>query len=171
MRRYLVCLLLLLLGACATTRPSAPPVASAPTAPSIPLGKADVHIYRRAIALGPAVLSIYDGAHPLGSLPVGTYIQYYADPGPRSLKVTGAYIGNIPYATTFVAGHSYYFSVYFLGDLQHGNASLSPVDAAKAIGQMAGLKPLSSYSFLDSIRDHSYRLASEPRSVFDCGFN
>lgn len=136
MRRYLICLSLLL-SACATLRPAPPP----PSAPVIPSGKAEVHIYRRAIALGPAVLSIYDGVHPLGVLPLGTYIQYYADPGPRALKVVGPQIGNIPYATTFLAGHSYYFSVYFLGDPQHGNASLSPVDAAKATEQMAGLKP------------------------------
>lgn len=78
----------------------------------------------------------------MGALPIGTYIQYYADPGPRSLKATGAYAGSIPYATTFVAGHSYYFSVYFLGDPQHGNTSLSPVDAAKATEQMANLKSI-----------------------------
>jgi hypothetical protein len=135
MRRYSVCLLLLL-GACAI-RPTLPP----PAASAIPAGKADVHIYRRTIGLGPAILSIYDGPHSLGVLPIGTYIQYYADPGPRSLKVTGAYVGSIPYATTFMAGRSYYFSVYFLGDPQHGNASLSPVDASKAAEQLAILKP------------------------------
>lgn len=145
MRRYLICLLLLL-SACAT-RPQAPvttPVPATPStsaAPSIPAGKADVHIYRRAIALGPAALSIYDGARPLGTLSVGTYIQYYADPGPRALKAVGQGSGNIPYATTFVAGRSYYFSVYFVGDQQHGNASVAPVDAAKAAEQMASLKP------------------------------
>ena len=137
MRRYLICLLLLL-SACATQ----PPAPSATTAPGIPAGKAEVHIYRRAIGIGPTVLSIYDGAHPVGALPVGTYIQYYADPGPRSLKAASAYMGSIPYATTFVAGHSYYFSVYVLGDPQHGNASLSPVDAAKASSQIAALKPV-----------------------------
>lgn len=142
MRRVLICLLLLL-SACATQppAPSTAPTASAPTAAPIPAGKADVHIYRRAIGLGPTVLSIYDGPRPLGALPVGTYIQYYADPGPRALKAVGPGAGSIPYATTFVAGHSYYFSVYFLGDRQHGNASLSPVDAAKATEQMAALKP------------------------------
>ena len=141
MRRYVVCLLLLL-SACAT-RPQAPApeIPSALAAPPIPAGKADIHIYRRAIALGPTVLSIYDGARPLGALPVGTYIQYYADPGPRALKAVGQGAGNIPYATTFLAGHSYYFSVYFLGDQQTGNASVAPVDAAKAADQMASLKP------------------------------
>lgn len=141
MRRYLICLLLLL-SACAT-RPQAPGPTppSAPAAPSIPTGKADVHIYRRAIALGPPALSIYDGTRPLGTLLMGTYIQYYADPGPRALKAVGQDVGNIPYATTFVAGHSYYFSVYFLGDQRNGNANLAPVDAAKAAEQMAALKP------------------------------
>jgi len=147
MRRYLICLLLLL-SACAT-RPQAPVTApvpaapAAPAAPSIPPGKAEVHIYRRAIPLGPTVLSIYDGARSLGALPVGTYIQYYADPGPRSLKAVGQGSSSIPYATTFVAGHSYYFSIYFLGDQQSGNASLAPVDAAKATAQLAALKPSS----------------------------
>ena len=138
MRRYLICLLLLLSG-CATQ----PPAPSAPAAPVIPPGKADVHIYRRAIALGPPELSIYDGARLLAALPVGTYIQYYAEPGPRALKAVGPGIGSIPYATTFVAGHSYYFSVYFLGDPQQGNASLTPVESAKAMEQMTGLKPVS----------------------------
>jgi len=148
MRRYLICLLLLL-SACAT-RPQAPvtaPVPAAPAAPAAPSipppGKAEVHIYRRAIPLGPTVLSIYDGARSLGALPVGTYIQYYADPGPRSLKAVGQGSSSIPYATTFVTGHSYYFSVYFLGDQQSGNASLAPVDAAKATAQLAALKPSS----------------------------
>lgn len=147
MRRYLICLLLLL-SACAT-RPQAPVTAptptapAAPAAPAIPAGKAEVHIYRRAIPLGPAVLSIYDGARPLGQLPIGSYIQYYADPGPRALKAVGQGSGSIPYATTFVAGHSYYFTVYFLGDQQSGNASLAPVDAGKATAQMAALRSVS----------------------------
>lgn len=143
MRRFSICLLLLL-SACATTRPVPPlPGAAAPSVPAIPAGKADIHIYRRAIALGPTLLSIYDGPRSLGALPAGSYIQYYADPGPRSLKAEATGVGSIPYATTFIAGHSYYFSVYFLGDRQQGNASLSPVDAAKAAEQMAALKPAS----------------------------
>lgn len=143
MRRYIVCLLLLL-SACATRPTTPPPVRapSAPAAPAIPAGKAEVHVYRRAFALGPPALSIYDGAHPMGTLPAGSYLQYYADPGARALTVVGQGTGSIPYATTFLAGHSYYFSVYFLGDPQHGNASLSPVDAAKAAQQMAKLKPV-----------------------------
>ena len=147
MRRYLICLLLLL-SACATRQqapvtapiPTAP---AAPAAPAIPAGKAEVHIYRRAVPLGPTVLSIYDGARPLGELPIGTYIQYYADPGPRVLKAVGQGSSSIPYATTLVAGHSYYFTVYFLGDQQSGNASLAPVDVGKATAQMAALKPVS----------------------------
>jgi len=110
-----------------------------PLSAVIPAGKAAVHIYRRAIPLGPALLSIYDGAHPLGQLPVGTRIDYYADPGPRALKVVGQGVGILPYATTFNAGQSYYFVVYFLGDQQKGDASLVPVDAAKAAAQMASL--------------------------------
>ena len=136
MRRAAFCLLLLL-SACASQPPS--PV-TAPMTNPIPAGKAEVNIYRRAIPLGPAALSIYDGPRLLGPLPVGTYIQYFADPGPRALKVISQGTGSIPYATTFVAGHRSYFSVYFLGDQQHGDASLSPVDATQAANQMATLK-------------------------------
>lgn len=152
MRRYLICLLLLL-SACATRQqvPAMAPIPTAPAAPAapaIPAGKAEVHIYRRAVPLGPTVLSItvlsiYDGARPLGELPIGTYIQYYADPGPRVLKAVGRGSSSIPYATTLVAGHSYYFTVYFLGDQQSGNVSLAPVDTGKATAQMAALKPVS----------------------------
>ena len=138
MRRYAICLLLLL-SACANQPPA--PV-TAPMATPIPAGKAEVNIYRRAIPLGPAALSIYDGPRLLGPLPVGTYIQYYANPGPRALKVIGQGTSSIPYATTFVAGHRYYFSVYFLGDQQHGDASLSSVDATQAADQMAPLKAI-----------------------------
>jgi hypothetical protein len=101
-----------------------------------------VHIYRREIPFGPANLSIYDGQTLVGVLAVGTYVEYYADPGPRSLKVIGTGAGNIPYATSFRAGQDYYLMIYFLGDQDKGDASLAPVDAATAIGQMASLKPI-----------------------------
>jgi len=145
MRRSVICLILLL-SACATQPPAPSTSVTAPAPAStlplnavIPAGKAAVHIYRRAVPLGPAVLSIYDGARPLGQLPVGTRIDYYADPGPRALKVVGQGVGILPYATTFNAGQSYYFVVYFLGDQQKGDASLAPVDAAKAAAQIAPL--------------------------------
>ena len=145
MRRSVICLVLFL-NACASQPPapstSVPAPAAASAAPgsvAIPVGKAAVHIYRRAAPLGPAVLSIYDGSHPLGQLPVGTRIDYFADPGPRALKAVGQGVGVLPYATTFNAGQSYYFVVYFLGDQQKGDASLAPVDAAKAAAQMSSL--------------------------------
>jgi len=141
MRRSVI-YLILFLSACATQPPAS--VTSAPAAASlastIPAGKAAVHIYRRVIPLGPAILSIYDGSRFLGQLPVGTRIDYYADPGPRALKVVGPGLGILPYATTFNAGQSYYYVVYFLGDQQKGDASLAPVDAFKAAAQMGSLR-------------------------------
>jgi hypothetical protein len=133
--------LILLLSACASAPPRAPAPSAAAPVPAIPAGKAVVHIYRREIPFGPASLSIYDGQTHVATLAVGTYVDYYADPGPRSLKVLGTGVGNIPYATTFRAGEDYYLMVYFLGDQDKGDASLAPVDAATAIGQMASLKP------------------------------
>ncbi|HEY3858357.1 MAG TPA: hypothetical protein VGM47_01960 [Gammaproteobacteria bacterium] len=132
--------LLLFLSACATAprQPSVPPAAPVP---AIPAGKAVVHIYRRNLPFGPTSLSIYDGNVLVGVLPVGTYIDYYADPGPRALRVIGGGPGSLSHATSFRAGQTYYFMVYFLGDQDKGDASLAPMDAATAIGQMAPLKP------------------------------
>lgn len=137
--RKLVFGLLLLLAACA----SAPPVTtpSAPPAPAVPAGKALVHVYRRAIPLGPAVLSIYDGSVFVGTLTAGTYFQYLADPGPRSLQAIGQGAGSIPHATTFRAGQEYWFMVYFLGSQDTGNATITQVDAATAQAALAALKP------------------------------
>lgn len=134
--------LLLLLGACATQAPMPAPSPAPPatTAPAIPAGKAYVHLYRRAIPLGPAVLSIYDSGRSVGGLRSGTYLNYYADPGARSLKAVGPGAGSLPYATTFKAGQTYYFMVYFLGDQAKGDASIAPVDAATAAHEMAALK-------------------------------
>ncbi|HEY4128686.1 MAG TPA: hypothetical protein VGN70_11605 [Gammaproteobacteria bacterium] len=134
--------LVLLLSACASAPPHAPASSAAAPVPAIPAGKAAVHIYRREIPFGPPSLSIYDGQTPVGALTVGTYLNYYADPGPRSLKVRGTGVGNIPYATSFRAGQDYYLMVYFLGDQDKGDASLAPVDTATAINQMASLKPV-----------------------------
>jgi hypothetical protein len=141
--RRLSLLFLSLLAACASQPPAPAPIPApaAATAPAIPAGKAAVHIYRRAIPLGPAVLSIYDGSSLVGGLRSGTYLDYYADPGARSLKASGPGASSIPYATTFKAGQSYWLVVYFLGDQARGDASLAPVDAATAEKQMAGLKP------------------------------
>ena len=144
-RRSVICLILFL-SACAS-QPPVPATSVAAPAPAsvaspsaiIPAGKAAVHIYRRATPLGPAELSLYDGNRTLGQLPIGTRLDYYADPGPRALKVVRQHVGSIPYATTFNAGQSYYFVVYFLGDQQKGDASLAPVDAAKAAAQMTSL--------------------------------
>jgi|GEM_PF-3124754 len=138
MRRLGLCLLLFL-SACATA-PQKPAVPAAPL-PAIPAGKAVVHIYRRAIPLGPSSVSIYDGNVLVGTLPVGTYFDYYADPGPRSLRVVGGGTGSLPHAANFAAGQTYYFTVYFIGNQDKGDASLAPMDAATAIGQMAPLKP------------------------------
>ncbi len=133
----------LLLSACASTPPRSPaPVPTVAPVPAIPAGKAVVHIYRRDIPFGPASLSVYDGQTFVGALPVGSYLDYYADPGPRSLKVIGSGTGSIPYATSFRAGQGYYLMVYFLGSQDKGDASLAPVDPATAIGQMASLKPI-----------------------------
>jgi hypothetical protein len=135
--------LVLLVSACAVAPPKAPaPAPAVAHVPVIPAGKAVVHIYRREIPFGPASLSIYDGQTFVGALPVGSYVNYYADPGPRSLKVIGSGTGSIPYATSFRAGQDYYLMVYFLGSQDKGDASLAPVDPATAIGQMAPLKPI-----------------------------
>jgi len=127
---------LLLLAACATT----PPVTT-PAVPPTPSTKAVVHIYRRAIPLGPTTLSIYDGNALVCSLASGTYFQYLADPGPRSLKAVGQGAGSVPYATSFHAGQDYYLMVYFLGDQDTGNATITQVDAATAQAVLATLKP------------------------------
>jgi hypothetical protein len=148
--RKLVLPLLLLLSACATQAPISPPPSpppapaprpAAPSAPAIPEGKAAVHLYRRALPMGPAILSIYDAGHPVGTLKSGTYLDYYADPGPRSLKALGPGAGSIPYATSFRAGQDYYFLVYFLGSQEKGDTNVVPVDATTATRQMAALKP------------------------------
>lgn len=139
MRRLGLCLLLLL-SACATA-PQQPSVSTAAPVPAIPAGKALVHIYRRAIPLGPASVSIYDGNVLVGTLGIGTYLDYYADPGPRTLRIVGGGPGSLPRATSFGAGQTYYFMVYFIGDQDKGDASFAPVDAATAIGHMASLKP------------------------------
>jgi hypothetical protein len=100
-----------------------------------------VHFYRRAIPLGPATLSIYDGQTLVGALTSGTWFQYQADPGPRSLKAIGPGAGSIPHATSFRAGQEYYFMVYFLGNQDVGNATITQVDAATAQAALASLKP------------------------------
>lgn len=135
--RKIVLGLLLLLAACA----SAPPPVVIPSAPAVPATKAMVHFYRRAIPLGPATLSIYDGQTLVGSLTSGTYFQYLADPGPRSLKAVGPGAGSILHATSFRAGQEYYFMVYFLGNQDTGNATVTQVDAATAQAALATLKP------------------------------
>ena len=139
MRRLGLCLLLLL-SACATA-PQRPPVPVAAPVPAIPAGKAVVHIYRRNLPFGPATLSIYDGNVLVGTLPVGTYLDYYADPGPRTLRIVGGGPGSLAHAASFGAGQTYYFMVYFLGNQDKADANFAPVDAATAIGQMASLKP------------------------------
>ena len=133
--------LLLFLAACASAPPVTPP--PAPATPAVPADKALVHFYRRAIPLGPATLSIYDGNILVGSLPSGTYFQYLADPGPRSLKAIGQGAGTIPHATTFRAGQEYWFMVYFLGSQDTGNATITQVDAATAQVALSALKPAS----------------------------
>ena len=128
----------MLLAACA----SAPPLTT-PSAPAVPADKALVHVYRRAIPLGPNDLSIYDGQALVGTLASGTWFQYLADPGPRSLKAIGSGTGSIPHATSFRAGQEYYFMVYFLGNQESGNATITQVDAATAQSVLASLKPAS----------------------------
>ena len=137
MRRFALSLLLLL-SACALA-----PQAPAPGAEVTPAGKAAVHIYRRTLPFSPANISIYDAGRQVGTLQSGTYLDYLADPGPRSLKALGAGAGSIPYATSFRAGQTYYLMVYFLGDQIKGDASLMPVDPTTALAQIASLKPAS----------------------------
>lgn len=124
--------LLLFLAACASVPPVAPAAEST---------KALVHVYRRAIPLGPVSLSIYDGAALVGTLQSGTYFQYLADPGPRSLKAIGPGTGSIPYATSFRAGQDYYFMVYFLGNQDSGSATITQMDAATAQAALGNLRP------------------------------
>ena len=123
-------ILLLLLGACATVPPAIPP------------GKAAVHLYRRAIPIGPASLSVFDGGSPIGTLPVGSYLDYFAAPGPHVFMAAAPGTGSIPYATSLVTGQTYYFMVYILGDQQRGNATIAEVDEATAAKQMGSLKPV-----------------------------
>jgi hypothetical protein len=130
--------LLLFLAACAS---APPPVATPSALPAAPPTQAVVHLYRRAIPLGPATLSIYDGATLVGALQSGTYLNYLAAPGPRSLKAIGPGAGTIPHATSFRAGQEYYFMVYFLGNQQSGNATITQVDADTARAALATLKP------------------------------
>jgi hypothetical protein len=142
MRRLFLSGLLLFLAACASAPPTNTPATPAvPAAPVIPATQALVHVYRRAIPLGPVTLSIYDGAVLVGSLTSGTWFQYLADPGPRSLKAVGPGAGSIPHAATFRAGQEYYFMVYFLGNQDTGNATITQVDAATAQAALASLKP------------------------------
>ena len=135
---YLSVGLLLFLAACAS---APPPVATTPPAPAVPATKAIVHFYRRAIPLGPTTLFIYDGQTLVGSLVSGTYFQYEADPGPRSLKAIGSGAGSIPHAASFRAGQEYWFMVYFLGSQDSGNATITQVDAATAQAALSTLKP------------------------------
>ena len=134
MLRKFSLLLLLLLAACAAIPP-------ATQLSSLPPGKALVHIYRRAIPLGPVSLSVFDGGNAIGNLPEGSYLDYYADPGPNVFKAVAPGADNIPYATSLVAGQAYYLMVYFLGDQAKGNAAITQVDEATAAKQMMDLKP------------------------------
>jgi hypothetical protein len=136
MRRLVLVGLALFLAACATTPP-----ATTPAAPAKASTQATVHIYRRAIPLGPVTLSIYDGDALVGSVASGTYFQYLADPGPRSLKAVGPGAGSVPYATSFRAGQDYYLMVYFLGNQDTGNATITQVDTTTAQAALASLKP------------------------------
>lgn len=131
--RQLWPLLLLLLGACATV---APPSAPPPT-------QAQVFIYRRAIAPGVRPVHIYDGKKDVGWLPGGSYLDYLADPGPRVFRAVLPGNIDLPYATSLVAGRTYYLLVYTLGDQRTGQATLTQMDSASAIAQIEGLKAVS----------------------------
>lgn len=132
--RKLWLLLLLLLGACSSLPP-------APVAPVVPADKSIVHLYRRAIPVGPANLLVTDGARPIGSLAIGGRMDYLADPGPRVFQAAVPGMRSMPYATTLKVGQEYWFMVYFLGDQATGYTAIAPVDAGTAEKQMAPLKP------------------------------
>jgi hypothetical protein len=121
---------LLLLSACASLN----------QAPSVPIDKAHVYIYRRAVPFGPAEMQVYDGQKPLGVLIGGSYLDYMADPGTRVFKALAPGSGNMRYATTLAGGRTYYFLAYFLGAQTKGDAALTPMDAATAAAQMKDLK-------------------------------
>ena len=90
--------------------------------------------------MGPANLAVFDSASLIGTLPEGTYLDYYADPGPNIFKAMAPGADTIPYATSLVAGQTYYLMVYFYGDQTRGAAAITPVDAVTATRQMVTLK-------------------------------
>jgi hypothetical protein len=86
-------------------------------------------------------VEIYDGKQLMGGLPPGSYLFFYAPPGPRVFKAMApGTIGSIPYATTLNAGQTYYFLIYLLGDQLTGNVSIAPADSQTANMAMASLK-------------------------------
>jgi hypothetical protein len=129
--RRLWLLLLLFLAACGTL----------PPAPTVPPDKAIVHLYRRALPVGPANLLVTADQRPIGSLGIGSRMDYLADPGPRVFQAAVPGMRSMPYATTLKGGQEYWFMVYFLGDQVTGYSAIAPVDAATAARQMAALKP------------------------------
>ena len=125
--RRLWLLLPFLLAACAT----------------LPLpDKAQVILYRRALPLAPPMdMAVYDGSRVVGALQDGSYLRYYASPGPRVFRAVAVSRNSIPYGTTLKAGQTYYLMVYSLGDQSSGDIAITPIDQATAATQIAGLKP------------------------------
>lgn len=111
---------------------------------SLPPGKAEVYLYRRAVPLGQSRLTgitVYDGNTRVGTLQDGSYLHYYADPGPRAFRATAVSRDTIPYATTLKAGQTCYLLVYSLGGQAGGDIAITPVDQATAQAQLASLMP------------------------------
>jgi len=123
--------LLLVLTGCALLQPS----------PVVAPDKALVYAYRQALSLGPGGdIQLRDGNDIVATLPAGSYMYFYALPGPRALKGESPGMSSLPYATSFAAGQTYYLLVYVLGDQTTGDVRVAPVDASTAHFQMQNLK-------------------------------
>ena len=123
--------LLVAFTGCAMLRPS----------PMTMPDKALVYAYRKALPLGPGGdIQLRDGKDIVATLPAGSYTYFYALPGPRSLKAESLGMSSLPYATSFVAGQTYYLLVYVLGDQETGDVHVAPVDASTAHFETQNLK-------------------------------
>ncbi|MEH6547578.1 MAG: DUF2846 domain-containing protein [Sneathiella sp.] len=137
MRFVFVCLTLVMLVGCAASGPLFSEKTKIPLAAD---GKSTVYVYRLDEVLGTGSgiqTPFFDNGAKMGTLSIGGYVSYVAEPGYHEL-LTETYIIDKLKQMEMQAGQTYYLRIDFEGGVWTGTFSITIVPEAEALPQISG---------------------------------